>query len=82
MDKLKQKCYCVLFLITFIIALPFVLVTLIGGWVLYKIFELWSELVWRIKDDDVVEAWNDMLSAMRITTETIDEFVLDYKIEL
>ena len=82
MDKLKEKFYRALFLMLFVIALPFLLVTIIGGFVLCKIFEWWNDILWEIDDGDINEMWNEMIDVMAETLKTSDECILDMKIEL
>lgn len=82
MDKFKRFGFKALFVLSLIVAAPIFIITVVGCVILYKIFELWSDIVWELDDDELTNEWNELVDALANNDNAFNESILDYKIEL
>lgn len=81
MNKFKTFALCLAYLLLALISLPFVMLTLICGLVIYGTLRVESSIVCEIWEDDLTDSWNKFVNEFAKWIDTIkDSFLMEMEL--
>jgi hypothetical protein len=82
MDKLKRNLRGIMLIGLFILAIPFFVILLACGLLLYVIINAMGDVVCDIWEEDLTEAWNEMIVSIGDCMNDIKElFLMEMELE-